>query len=156
MYPHDESYGYTDQQRSVAFGSLRAFGLSLVLRALPRDPDHNETKMPKPGSAQKSVSIRLRMTAQDKAAIEEKARDRALTVTEYLTSAGLGRSARQRADVDTINLLRECADELKAIHATLRGGAVAGGVPSAVTMDQTMQAVCAAINRIWHREGERM
>jgi hypothetical protein len=97
------------------------------------------------------------MTAEDKAVIEEKARDRTLTMTDYLTRAGLGRSARQRADVDAINLLRECADELKAIHATLRGVAAGEGVPSAATMDQTMQAVCVAINRVWQSgDGTRM
>ncbi|MDR9062680.1 hypothetical protein FEP48_05541 [Burkholderia multivorans] len=108
--------------------------------------------MPKPREAQKSVSIRLRMTAEDKTAIEEKARDRALTVTEYLTRAGLGRSARQRPDVDAINLLRECADELKAIHATLLGMSAGDAAPTAAVMDQTMQAICAAIGRVWQSE----
>lgn len=108
--------------------------------------------MPKQRGAQKSVSIRLRMTAEDKAVIEEKARDRALTVTEYLTRAGLGRSARQRPDVDAINLLRECADELKAIHATLHGMSAGESAPGGATLDQTMQAICAAIGRVWQSE----
>lgn len=108
--------------------------------------------MPKPREAQKSVSIRLRMTAEDKAVIEEKARDRALTVTEYLTRAGLGRSARQRPEVDAINLLRECADELKAIHVAVRSITADDAVPAAATMDETMQAICAAIGRVWQSE----
>ncbi|WP_442793730.1 plasmid mobilization protein [Paraburkholderia sp. ZP32-5] len=45
--------------------------------------------MSEPGKAQKTVSVCLRMTAEDKAVIEEKARNRTLTVTEYLTRAGL-------------------------------------------------------------------
>jgi hypothetical protein len=98
---------------------------------------------------QKSATITLRVTAEDKKTLEEKARERALTLTEYLTRTGLGRSARQRADVDAINLLRECADELKAIHASLRGSAAGENARAAATMDQTMQAICAAIGRVW-------
>lgn len=108
--------------------------------------------MPKLREAQKSASIRLRMTAEDKTVIEEKARDRAMTVTEYLTRAGLGRSARQRSDVDAINLLRECADELKAIHSTLRGMDAGEAAPTNAAMDQTMKAICAAIGRVWQSE----
>ena len=155
MYIRDQSCIYTGQKRSVACGPLRPFVLSVELRAMPRDPYFNEIKMPKPSKAKKSALISLRMTAEDKALIEEKARDRTLTVTDYLTRTGLGRSARQRVDVDAINLLRDCADELKTIHATLQGVAAGEGMPSADTMDQTMRAVCAAINRVWQSEDRR-
>jgi hypothetical protein len=58
--------------------------------------------MPRPRvSEPKSATIIFRVTAEDKKALEEK--------------------AHERADVDTINFLRECADELNAMHAALRG-----------------------------------
>lgn len=97
----------------------------------------------------KSESLRLRLTAEDKVAIEGRARDRKLTVTDYLTRAGLGRAMRQRPDVDAINLLRECVDELKAMHATLQAAPESGRALSPGCMDQTMEAVCAAIQRVW-------
>ncbi|CPF79869.1 plasmid mobilization protein [Burkholderia pseudomallei] len=105
--------------------------------------------------AVKSVSICLRITAEDKAAIEAKARERKLTLTEYLTRAGLGRAARQRADVDAINLLRACVDELKAMHVNLQGRHEAERALSHGSMDRTMAAVCAAIQRVWQSEAER-
>src|SRR5260363_78969 len=66
-------------------------------------------------AAIKSVAIYLRMTAKDKAAIEERAKERKMTVTEYLTRTGLARLTRQRADVDAIHQLRLCVEELKGI-----------------------------------------
>jgi hypothetical protein len=98
----------------------------------------------------KSAAMCLRMTARDKVEIEEKARDQNLTVTEYLTRAGLRRPARQRADVDAINVLRKCVDELEAMHATLRGCIAAGeGVIPDAAMEQTLTAICTAINGVW-------
>jgi uncharacterized protein (DUF1778 family) len=139
----------------VACGTLRALSLSFELRAAPRDPYFNEKKMPGKSEAVKSVSIRLRMTAEDKAAIEAKALDRKLTVTDYLTRAGLGRAARQRADVDAINLLRACVDELKAMHANLQGLHEAERALSPGCIDRAMAAVCATIQRVWQSEDER-
>lgn len=103
----------------------------------------------------KSESLRLRLTAEDKVAIEGRARDRKLTVTDYLTRAGLGRAMRQRPDVDAINLLRECVDELKAMHATLQAVPESGRALSPACMDRTMEAVCAAIQRVWQSGDER-
>jgi hypothetical protein len=111
--------------------------------------------MAKPTVAAKAVSIRLRMTVEDKREIEEKARERKLTVTEFLTRAGLGRSARQRADVDAINLLRDCVDELKCIHATLKTGGDRLESLANETLDEPMRAVIAAINRVWQTGDER-
>jgi hypothetical protein len=62
MYIRDKSRIYTCPTRSVACGTLRSLGLSIELRAAPRDPYFNEKKM-----LGKSVSIYLRMTAEDKA-----------------------------------------------------------------------------------------
>lgn len=103
----------------------------------------------------KSESLRLRLTAEDKLAIEGRARDRKLTVTDYLTRAGLGRAMRQRPDVDAINLLRECVDELKAMHVTLQAMPESGRTLSPACMDRTMDAVCAAIQRVWQSGDER-
>lgn len=107
----------------------------------------------------KSESLRLRLTAEDKVAIEGRARDRKLTVTDYLTRAGLGRPMRQRSDVDAINLLRECVDELKAMHASLQGipevGRALSPTISPASMERTMEAVCAAIQRVWQSGDER-
>lgn len=111
--------------------------------------------MKKDSEAGKSESIRLRLTAEDKAAIEGKARDRKLTVTEYLTRAGLGRPMRQRSDVDAINLLRECVDELKSMHNILQGVPETGRALSPASMEHTMEAVCAAIQRVWQSGDER-
>ncbi|CAG2138119.1 hypothetical protein LMG19282_01448 [Cupriavidus campinensis] len=38
MYGRDKSPPYTGEMHSVAFGPLRAFPLSVELRASPRDP----------------------------------------------------------------------------------------------------------------------
>ncbi|WP_175946366.1 hypothetical protein [Caballeronia sp. BCC1704] len=111
--------------------------------------------MKKDSEAGKSESVRLRLTAQDKAAIEAKARDRKLTVTEYLTRAGLGRPMRQRSDVDAINLLRECVDELKGMHACLQGIPQAEHALSPASMERAMEAVCAAIQRVWQSGDDR-
>ncbi|BEU20001.1 hypothetical protein [Paraburkholderia sp. 22B1P] len=67
----------------------------------------------------------------------------------------MGRAARQRADVDAINLLRACVDELKAIHAHLQGFHEAERALSSGPMDRTMASVCAAIRRVWQSEDER-
>lgn len=99
----------------------------------------------------KSVSICLRMTVEDKAAIEERARERKMTTTEYLTRVGLARPARQRADVDAINQLRLCVEELKEMHRTLQLLPIKQPIIAAETLEQTMQEICAAIQRIWRR-----
>jgi hypothetical protein len=61
-------------------------GLSIELRAAPRDPYFNEKKMAGKSEAAKSVSICLRMTAEDKAAIEAKARERKLTEHQHIVA----------------------------------------------------------------------
>jgi uncharacterized protein (DUF1778 family) len=112
--------------------------------------------MPKKNvSATKSATVILRVTPDTKRAFEEKADERKLSVTEYLTRAGLGRAARQRSDVDAINLLRDCADELKAIHATLCEGGERLEALANQTLDEPMRAVISAINRVWQSGDER-
>jgi hypothetical protein len=44
MYIRDKSRIYTGQKRSVAFGPLRTFALSVELRASPRDPYLSDLK----------------------------------------------------------------------------------------------------------------
>ncbi len=108
-------------------------------------------------TAPKAHSIRLRVSEEEKQDIEEKARDRKLSVTEYLIRAGRGRATRQRADVDAIQQLMNCVEELKALHRTLQQVANgAGGAPIATeTMEATMQTVCTAIQRVWNSGGNQ-
>ncbi|MGP8437834.1 plasmid mobilization protein [Paraburkholderia fungorum] len=149
MYIRDESRIYTGQKHSVAFGPLRTFVLSVELRATPRDPYLSEIKMPKRVIEPKSAVVILRVTPETKRSFEEKAADRKLSLTEYLTRAGLGRAARQRADVDAINLLRDCADELRGIHATMKTSGHELEALATEALDEPMRAVIAAINRVW-------
>lgn len=155
MYIRDKSRIYTGQKRSVAFGPLRAFALSVELRASPRDPYLSDLKMPRRVSEPKSAVVILRVTPDTKRSFEEKAADRKLSVTEYLTRAGLGRAARQRVDVDAINLLRACADELRAMHATLKKGGLEHEALATEALNEPMRAVIDAINRVWVSGDER-
>lgn len=102
----------------------------------------------------KSARLALRLTPADKQAIEERARERNLTVVDFITRAGLGRATRQRADVDAINALRSCADELKGIHHTLRGIADRDKVIAPENMDRQMRAITEAIQRVWNNGGK--
>ncbi|TCG03109.1 hypothetical protein BZM27_50925 [Paraburkholderia steynii] len=83
------------------------------------------------------------MTAEDKAAIEAKAHERKLTVTDYLTRAGVGRAARQRStstrstccvpawmavehgiairNVELRELKKQIQDESEALRSMARG-----------------------------------
>lgn len=149
MYPRDKSRGYTGTKRSVAFGTLRTLFLSFELRASPRDPYLSEIKMAKTKAAAKVLSIRLRMSEEDKRSIEVKAAERKLSVTEFLTRAGLGRAARQRADVDAINLLRDCADQLRGIQAALKNGGPDFEARATEALGEPMRAVVDAIVRVW-------
>lgn len=155
MYIRDESRIYTGKKRSVAFGPLRALSLSIELRASPRDPYLSDLKMPRKVSEPKSAVVILRVTPDTKRLFEEKAADRKLSVTDYLTRAGLGRAARQRVDVDAINLLRDCADELRAIHATLKEGGIDIEALATEALNEPMRAVIDAINRVWVSGEER-
>ncbi|MGF6815891.1 hypothetical protein OKW33_002697 [Paraburkholderia atlantica] len=112
MYIRDESRIHTGPTRSVTCGTLRALSLSFELRAAPRDPYFNEIKMQGKSEAANSVLIRLPITAKDETAIEVTAPEMKLTVTDYLTCAGLECAVWQRVDVEAINLLRTCVDEL--------------------------------------------
>jgi hypothetical protein len=102
----------------------------------------------------KTESIRMRLTAEVKNALEQKAAERNLSVTEFLTRAGLGRATRQRADVDAINELRGCAEELKSIHTTLRGlPEGSSGLIDPAVMNAQMAAITATIERVWVNGG---
>lgn len=102
----------------------------------------------------KTVAVLIKMTPEVKADIEQRAGERNLTVTDFLTRAGLARATRQRADVDAINLLRACADELKEIHTTLRALEPGHGqVIDAEVMNQQMREITGAILRVWNNGG---
>lgn len=111
--------------------------------------------MPRKVSEPKSAVVVLRVTPETKRSFVEKAADRKLSVTEFLTRAGLGRAARQRPDVDAINLLRDCVDELKCIHATLAQGGEQLEALATDALDEPMRAVISAINRVWQNGDER-
>jgi uncharacterized protein (DUF1778 family) len=111
--------------------------------------------MPKQKVFEKTARVNLRLTPADKQAIEEKARERNLTVVEFLTRAGLGRAARQRADVDAINALRACVDELKGTHDTLERIADGDKLIMPANMDAQMCAITAAIHRVWNNGGNQ-
>jgi len=106
--------------------------------------------MPKKRMLIKTAQMNLRMSPADKLAIEEKAGERNLTVVDFLTRAGLGRATRQRADVDAINALRSCSDELKGIHHTLKRIADGDKLITPSNMDAQMVAITTAILRVWN------
>ncbi|MGY8527575.1 plasmid mobilization protein [Paracidovorax citrulli] len=157
MYVRDKSRPYTGQKHSVASGPLRASALSVELRAPPRDPCFEwDKKMGNKASTRgKTARFELRLTPEDKQAIEEKAAQRKLTIADYLVRSALGRAARQRADVDTIHQLMLCVEKLKEIHQTLREVKEGLDGPTRETMESTMQAVCDAIHRVWTHGGAR-
>lgn len=102
---------------------------------------------------EKTTQINLRLTPTDKLAIEEKARERNLTVVDFLTRAGLGRASRQRTDVDAINALRSCVDELKGIHRALTHIGDGDKLITPANMNAQMLAITAAIQRVWVNGG---
>lgn len=90
----------------------------------------------------KTEICKLRVTKEEKAALLEKAAECALPLSEYLLAVGLRRQTRGRADVDTINLLRDVVAGLKALHE------VAGEVHEAA-LQQALDETVSAIQRVW-------
>ncbi|NTB05856.1 plasmid mobilization protein [Agrobacterium tumefaciens] len=99
----------------------------------------------------KTQSIRMRLSDEMKSQLEARAAERNLSMTDYLIRAGMNRPTRQRADVDAINELRQCAEELKAMHATMQQLLALGcAAPiSSGAMDAQMAAITEAIGRVW-------
>jgi uncharacterized protein (DUF1778 family) len=109
----------------------------------------------KKGPARKRTArIDFRASEEEKAGIEERAGERNLTVGEYLIRAGLGRATRQRADVDAINLLRECRDQLKAIYHVVKTMPADAKAIEDATMDAQMAAITGAVLRVWNGEND--
>jgi hypothetical protein len=98
----------------------------------------------------KTAQVLVKMTPEDKAEIELRAQERNLTVTDYLTRTGLARATRQRADVDAINMLRECRDQLKEIYRAVKARPVGEGTISDPTMEAHMAAITGAVLRVWN------
>lgn len=109
--------------------------------------------MTKSRAVVKNARIDLRLSQEEKDAILEKANERNMTVVAFLTRAGLGRATRQRADVDAINELRTCVDELKSIHHVLKLIANGEQLIPAAALEQQMAAITAAIQRVWNNGG---
>ena len=57
--------------------------------------------------------VRVRVTADEKALLEQKAMDTGLLVSEYVRRCALGRPIRSRAAATIINQLRDLADQQK-------------------------------------------
>lgn len=102
----------------------------------------------------RTARIDLRVSDDEKAGIEERAAERNLPVGEYLIRTGLGRATRQRADVDAINLLRECREQLKAIYHEVKGSPGNTAVISTETMEKQMAAITGAVLRVWNGDSE--
>ncbi len=150
MYVRGKPRTYTGKNHSVAFGPLRGFYLFPCSGLRPETRTSSDINMANRKVLEKSARLELRLTPADKQAIEERAKERGLTVVEFLTRAGLGRATRQRADVDAINELRSCVDELKGMHHTLKRIADGDKLIAPVSMASLMLAVTEAIQRIWN------
>ncbi|MCY0852996.1 plasmid mobilization protein [Cupriavidus sp. D39] len=95
----------------------------------------------------KTEICKLRVTKDEKAALLIKADECSMPLSEYLLAAGLKRQTRGRADVDAINLLREIAAGLKALHE------VADDIHEE-HLQRALDEVVQAIQRVWS-EGAR-
>lgn len=98
----------------------------------------------------KTAQVLMRMTPEVKAEIKKRAEERNLTLTDYLVRTGLGRATRQRADVDAINLLRECRNQLKEIYHAVRALQDDSRIISESTMESQMAAITGALLRVWN------
>jgi hypothetical protein len=97
----------------------------------------------------RTEKLNFRASVEEKAGIEQRAAERNLPVGEYLIRVGLGRATRQRADVDAINLLRDCREQLKEIYHALQSLPDGGKLIPATTLDQQMAAITGAVLRVW-------
>jgi hypothetical protein len=99
---------------------------------------------------ERAARITVRLSDEEKAGIVKRADERNLPLGEYLIRTGLGRATRQRADVDAINLLRECSDQLKGIYHAVKVLPVDGKAIGIGSMDEQMKAITGAISRVWN------
>lgn len=102
----------------------------------------------------RTARIDFRVSDEEKDGITKRAAERNLPIGEYLIRAGLGRATRQRADVDAINLLRECREQLKAIYHEVKALPADTNVIRTATMEVQMAAITSAILRVWNGENE--
>lgn len=113
-----------------------------------------ETPTKKKPTRKRTARIDLRVSDEEKAGIEERAAERNLPIAEYLIRTGLGRATRQRADVDAINLLRECREQLKAIYHEVKAMPAGAQMIAPATMDAQMAAITGAVLRVWNGDNE--
>lgn len=113
-----------------------------------------ETQANKRPARKRTARIDIRVSGEEKDGIVKRAAERNLPIGEYLIRAGLGRATRQRADVDAINLLRECREQLKAIYHEVKALPVEANVISTATMEAQMAAITGAVLRVWNGENE--
>lgn len=96
----------------------------------------------------KTETFKLRLTKDEKAALMAKADECAMPLSEYLLATGLSKRTRGRADVDAINLLREIASDLKALHGRI-------GASHGDALQEALDATVAAIQRVWTHGANR-
>jgi len=99
---------------------------------------------------ERAARITVRLSDEEKTGIVKRADERNLPLGEYLIRTGLGRATRQRADVDAINLLRECRGQLKEIYHAVKLLPVDAKAISVGSMEEQMQAITGAILRVWN------
>lgn len=112
-----------------------------------------KTQRKKP-TRKRGARIDFRVSDEEKAGIEARAAERNMPVAEYLIRTGLGRATRQRADVDAINLLRECREQLKAIYHEIKAMPAGAQVIHTATMEAQMAAITGAVLRVWNGDNE--
>ena len=105
--------------------------------------------MPRKATEKKTAQMLLKMTPEVKEEIKQRAAERHLDVTDYMPRAGLGRAMRQRADVDAINALRECSDQLKQIYQLVQSVKDGHAIVPVSSMETMMAAITRTIMDVW-------
>jgi hypothetical protein len=90
----------------------------------------------------KTALILVRVTANQKAEIAQKAQDCNLSMSEYLLRCALGRQTRTRIDTHIINELRLLGEQQKMLYHL-------GGGRQADKLQAILDAIVQAIDRIW-------
>lgn len=90
----------------------------------------------------KTALINVRATEDQKAEIEQKARDCNLSMSAYMLRCALGRQTRTRMDTHIINELRLLGEQQKAFYHL-------GNGRHADKLQSILDAIVQAIDRIW-------
>ena len=88
-----------------------------------------------------SVAVRVRMTPEDKIAIQEKADAAGVSMSGFLRAAALSRKAPSRTDRQIVNELRRLGGLQKSLFT-------AGGRAHSAEYGAVLDAIVAAIGRV--------